>query len=145
MLVVIDTNLWVSALLWRGMPWRLLRLAEQGQVTFCMAPAMVAELAEVLTYDRLQPRLQQLGLTPAALIAYVLNIASVFEVSDPEEPAIVTADPDDDIFLHCAVVAGAAYLVSGDYHLLDLDNYAGIPILTVRDFLTREFPDSVID
>ena len=145
MLVVIDTNLWVSGLLWRGMPWRLLRLAERGRVTLCMAPAMVAELAEVLTYERLQPRLQQLGLTPAALIAYVLNVASIFEVPESEKASIVVADPDDDIFLRCAVVAGAAYVVSGDHHLLDLENYAGVPIITVRDFLAREFPDLVID
>jgi putative PIN family toxin of toxin-antitoxin system len=144
-LVVIDTNLWVSGLLWRGMPWRLLRLAERGRVTLCMAPAMVAELAEVLTYERLQPRLQQLGLTPAALIAYVLNVASIFEVPESEKASIVAADPDDDIFLRCAVVAGVAYVVSGDHHLLDLENYAGVPIITVRDFLAREFPDWVID
>ena len=145
MLVVIYTNLWVSGLLWRGMPWRLLRLAEQGQVTLCTSPAMVAELAKVLTHERLQPRLQQLGLSPAALIAYVLNVASVFEVPEPDGSPIVASDPDDDIFLHCAVVAGAAYVVSGDHHLLDLENHAGVPILTVRDFLAREFPDLVID
>ena len=145
MLIVIDTNLWISGLLWRGMPWRLLRLAEQGRVTLCINPSMVAELAEVLTYERLQPRLQQLGLTPAELVAYVLTVASIFEVTESEESPIVAADPDDDIFLHCAVAAGAAYVVSGDHHLLDLEMYAGIRILTVRDFLTREFPDLVID
>jgi len=60
--IVIDTNIWVSGLLWRGMPWNLLRLAEQGQVELCMAPSMLAELAAVLSYERLQPRLEQLDL-----------------------------------------------------------------------------------
>ena len=143
--VVIDTNLWISGLLWRGMPWRLLRLAEQGRITLCMAPPMVAELAEVLAYERLQPRLQQLGLTPEELIAYVMALASIFEVPEPEEAPLVTADPDDDIFLRCAVVVGAAYVVSGDRHILDVGQYVGIPILTVRDFLVREFPDLLLD
>lgn len=145
MFIVIDTNLWVSGLLWRGLPWRLLRLAEQGQVTLCMTPTMVAELAGVLTYERLYPRLQQLELTPADLIAHVLTVASLFDVPDSAKVPIVVADPDDDIFLRCAVVAGAAYVISGDHHLLDMGEYAGIPILTVRDFLLREFPDSLID
>jgi predicted nucleic acid-binding protein len=35
--IVIDTNIWVSGLLWRGLPWRLLRLAETGVVEICMA------------------------------------------------------------------------------------------------------------
>ena len=111
MLVVIDTNLWVSGLLLRGMPWRLLRLAERRRVRLCTAPAMVAELAEVLTYERLQPRLQQLGLTPAALIAYVLNVASIFEVPEPEKASIVVADPDDDIFLRCAAASWSKGIV----------------------------------
>lgn len=47
MRVVIDTNVWVSGMLWRGLPWQLLRLAERGAVELCMAPAMLAELAEI--------------------------------------------------------------------------------------------------
>jgi putative PIN family toxin of toxin-antitoxin system len=144
-LIVIDTNLWVSGLLWRGFPWRILRLVEKGQVTLCMTPTMVAELAEVLAYERLHPRLRQLELTPADLIAHVLAVASLFDVPDSAQTPIVAADPDDDVFLRCAVVAGAAYVVSGDHHLLGLEEYAGIPILTVRDFLAREFPDSLVD
>jgi hypothetical protein len=31
----------------------------------------------------------------------------------------------------------------GDGHLLDLGQYAGIPIVTVRDFFTGEFPELV--
>jgi predicted nucleic acid-binding protein len=106
---------------------------------------MISELAEVLAYERLHPRLQQLELTPADLIAHVLAVASLFDIPDSAHVPIVAADPEDDVFLRCAVVAGAAYLVSGDHHLLGLQQYAGIPILTVRDFLLREFPDSLID
>jgi putative PIN family toxin of toxin-antitoxin system len=50
--VVIDTNIWVSGLLWRGMPWKLLCLAEAGQVELCVAPSMLVELGEVLAYGR---------------------------------------------------------------------------------------------
>ena len=141
MRIVIDTNVWVSGLLWRGMPWKLLCLAEEGEVELCITPSMLVELAEVLSYERLQPRLQQLGLTPEELVAYALNLASVFEV--PEGDPIVVADPDDDIFLRCATVVGATCVVSGDRHLLDLGEYAGIPIITVRDFFTKEFPDQI--
>ena len=139
MRIVIDTNIWVSGLLWRGMPWKLLCLAEAGKVELCMAPAMLDELAKVLSYERLQPRLEQLGLTSAELVAYAMDLASIFEV--PEGPPIVVADPDDDVFLRCAVVADATCVVSGDNHLLDLGEYAGIPIITIRDFLAKEFPE----
>ena len=50
------------------------------------------------------------------------------------------ADRDDDVFLLCAVADEAAYVVFGDRDLLGLKTYADIPILTVHDFLDREFP-----
>jgi putative PIN family toxin of toxin-antitoxin system len=137
--IVIDANIWVSGLLWRGMPWKLLCLAEEGEIELCVAPSMLVELAAVLSYERLQPRLGQLGLVPSELIAYAMSLASIFEV--PDGAPIVVIDPDDDIFIHCAVVANAVYVVSGDHHLLDWKEYASIPILTVRDFLSIEFPD----
>jgi len=56
--IVLDTNIWVSGLLWKGLPWRLLRLAEQKKVELCTAAPVLAELYEVLSYERLQPRLQ---------------------------------------------------------------------------------------
>jgi len=138
MRVVIDTNVWVSGLLWQGAPWELLRLAEAGQLTLCTTPDILAELAEVLSYKKLQPRLDQLGFTPVELVGYAMSIASVFEV--PGGDPIVLADPDDDVFVRCAQVAEASYIVSGDHHLLDLGEYDEIPIITVHDFLATFTP-----
>ena len=135
MRVVIDTNIWVSGLLWRGSPWELVRLAETGRIELCLSPAMLTELFETLAHSKFQPRLAQLGLTHTDLMIYAANLASVFDVA--EGNVIVAADPDDDIFLRCAVTAGAAVIVSGDHHLLDLGRYAGIPILTVREFFEQ--------
>ena len=43
---------------------------------------------------------------------------------------VVSSDPDDDMFVECALVAGASMIVSGDHHLLDLEEYKGIRIVT---------------
>ena len=143
MRIVMDTNVWVSGLLWRGLPGDLLHLAETGQVEVCMAPSMLIELAEVLSYERLQPRLRELGLSIAEIISYVAGLVTILDV--PEGEPIVAADPDDDVFVHCAVVAGADCIVSGDRHLVDLQEYAGIPILTVRQFFSEVFEQAAGD
>jgi putative PIN family toxin of toxin-antitoxin system len=143
MRLVLDTNLWISGLLWRGLPWRLLQLAEQGVVELCSSPLMLAELAEVLAYPKLAPRLQQLGLTAMELTERAANLATIWETPEVAGPPIVAVDPDDDIFLHCASIAHADTILSGDGHLLDLCQYAGIPIITVRDFFTAAFPELV--
>ena len=137
MRIVIDTNIWVSGLLWKGAPWRLLKLAETGKVQLCIAYPMLLELEEVLRYGRLQPRLQKLQQTPDQLVAYALNLSMLFDVSHTTTP-IVEDDPDDDIFILCALEAGADYLVSGDKHLLRLGSYQTVNIITVTVFLESE-------
>ena len=108
-------------------------MAEQGEIELCVTPSMLGELAAVLSYERLQLRITQLGLTSEELVAYALSLSTVLE--EPQGEPIVTADPDDDIFLHCAVAASASCVVSGDRHLLDLGQYQEIPILSVNEFL----------
>jgi predicted nucleic acid-binding protein len=50
---------------------------------------------------------------------------------------VIPDDPDDERILACAIDGRADLIVSGDRHLLDLESYADIPIITVRDFLER--------
>jgi predicted nucleic acid-binding protein len=51
--------------------------------------------------------------------------------------ARVRRDADDDIVLGTAMAAGADLLVTGDNDLLVLGTYAGIKIVTPRQFVER--------
>ncbi|MCA9968474.1 MAG: hypothetical protein KC423_29720, partial [Anaerolineales bacterium] len=57
------------------------------------------------------------------------------------EPAtiypVVVNDPDDDVFLACAISAGAQVIISGDSHLLDLEAYQQISIVSASNFLAQ--------
>jgi len=48
--------------------------------------------------------------------------------------SVVSADPDDNRILECAVAGKADIIVSNDHHLLDLKICAGIPIVAGPDF-----------
>jgi predicted nucleic acid-binding protein len=52
-------------------------------------------------------------------------------------PKTITADPDDDKVLACAITASVDLIVSGDSHLLDLNEFEGIKIVTVNQLLER--------
>lgn len=134
MRVVIDTNVWVSGLLWRGPARAVIRMAEQGRITLFMSPLMLEELAEVLGYARFEVRLERLRLTEADLITHVLGLVTMID-HPASRVRVVLEDPDDDMFLHCATNVRAQAIVSGDAHLLSLGCYDGIPILSVREFL----------
>ena len=48
---------------------------------------------------------------------------------------LVSQDPSDEKFLAIAIEGSADIIVSGDKHLLGLEKYQNIPILTPRQFL----------
>ena len=58
-------------------------------------------------------------------------------VTPSETVALVSADPDDDKILACALAVQAKAVVTGDHHLLDLGEFRGIAVMTVSDFLHR--------
>lgn len=140
MKIVVDTNVWVSGLLWKGSPARLLRLAESGRIDIWSSDAIIAEFERVLGYKRIQQQLQKLQLDQSEVMKFAQSLMVVVE-----QPIIISGriatDPDDDIFLSCALTAGAQYLVSGDRHLLNLREWHSIQIVTVNDFLIQHFPE----
>ena len=67
------------------------------------------------------------------LIAYLMRKAGL--VTPSQGLAVVRQDPSDDKFLEAALEAGAECLVTGDPHLLRLQEFRGLRIVTVRVFL----------
>lgn len=47
----------------------------------------------------------------------------------------ISRDPDDDMFINCALSGRALYIVSGDRDLLDIEEVDGVEIVTVREFI----------
>jgi len=53
----------------------------------------------------------------------------------PHHNIKLSRDPDDDMFVNCALSGRALYIVSGDRDLLDIEKVDGIDIITVREFI----------
>ena len=135
--VVLDSNVWVSGLLWRGAPWQILRRVAAGDVTLWATPSIIQEVQQTLNYPRLQPRRVKLNLEIIDLISYALTLMSLVERADV--PRVVADDPDD-VFVACAVHVGASYLVSGDRHLLVIGQHQNVMIVQPHVFLGSAFP-----
>ncbi|RRR76117.1 MAG: putative toxin-antitoxin system toxin component, PIN family [Candidatus Viridilinea halotolerans] len=138
MRVVLDTNIAISGLLWRGAPRRVINAAIDGQIELFSSVELLDELEEVLQRPKLAARLGQIGKTSAELVdEYGALVAIV--AADPLV-APVSTDPDDDAVLACALAARAEAIVSGDDDLLTLQVFQAIPILTASAFLMRLAP-----
>ena len=132
MRVVLDSNIVVSALLWGGLPYRLLQLAVAGEIELLTSPALLAELADVLGRTHLAPRIASQNMSPEQLLAQYQSFAQL--VSPDSVPAVIAADPDDDEVLAYAVAGHADLIVSGDRHLHSLGgSYSGIAIVRAAE------------
>ena len=107
-----------------------------GSAILCASAAILAEFEEVIHREKFQKRLEQSGRTAGELVSRFRAAALVVE--GPAIPIpIPLRDPDDTHVLACAAAANADAIVTGDNDLLTLENFAGIPILTVRQALER--------
>jgi putative PIN family toxin of toxin-antitoxin system len=139
MRVVLNTSVLVSALLWEGVPHRLLELAEAEAITLCATAETLTELREVLSRPKFAAKLAERQTTVEETIVGVIRLVELYTVAPVR--GTVSADPDDEVFIACALSADAAYIVSGDQHLLDLRQYGTIEIVTPRELLDQEFPE----
>lgn len=124
-LVVLDTNVYVSAYAYGGIPARLMRAAIRHEIEIATSPAILAELARVLA--------DKLAFSPDRVEEVVRQIARVAAVVRPRVAIDLIADEPDNRVLECALESGAAYIVSGDRHLLDLASFKGVQIVTCAE------------
>lgn len=132
--VVLDTNVVVSALVFGGgVPARLRRAWQQGEVLPLICSATAAELIRVLAY----PKFRLTSADRSELLADYLPMAEV--VTLPERPPRVPScrDPHDLPFLHLAAAGRAAALVTGDFDLLALAAQVRWRIVTPADFVSQ--------
>lgn len=128
--VVLDTNVLVSALLFGGVLNRLVAKWKTGDVVPVFSQATFDEFRRVLAYPRFD-------LTESEIRVLIEDeVLPYFDIVETREDIRgACRDPEDDIFLSCAVAAGVDAVVSGDKDLLDMGSFREIPIISVRDFL----------
>jgi putative PIN family toxin of toxin-antitoxin system len=133
--LLLDTNVVVGALLWRGPPWRLMEMAVEEGLELVGSPALMVELQHTLSYPKFAGRLALLQADVATLMNQYQAITTLADPADV--PRVVPGDTDDDHVIAAAVAARVDLIVSGDRHLLTLGSHEGIAIVTVRQALER--------
>lgn len=129
--VVVDTNVFISSF-FGGNPRKIIDLWKSGGITLCLSKPIVDEYIEVL---------RRLGLQNEKEIEELLNLFAhgfhvVFTAKTPELH-IVEKDPDDNMFLECAVALKAGFVITGDKALKEIREYMNIKIISPREFLIK--------
>jgi putative PIN family toxin of toxin-antitoxin system len=128
--VTLDSNIYISALVFGGKPMRVLEMATEGAIRVGISDAILAEVRRVL--------LTKFGWSAERVAAAVETIGSITERTAPTETIeIVKTDPDDNRVVECATAAGSEFIVSGDADLLALGGFGGITVVTAAKFLAQ--------
>lgn len=128
--VVLDTNILISALLFRGEISGIVCLWKEGKIIPLVSKETFAEFRQVLEYPKF-------SLTDAEIKTIIEEESLPFFeiVDDTGKIRGACSDPDDDKFISCAVSAGADFIVSGDKELCSLGRYKTVRIVTASYFL----------
>ena len=132
MKVVLDTNVWVSGLLFPGgPPDRIVRAILTGQINNGISPDILTELRRILLQKFKVAEGVSQGLIHLSTEASTL-------VYPTERIGVIKSDPADNRILECAVTFGADMIITGDTkHLLPIKTYKKIAILSPRIFLDK--------
>jgi putative PIN family toxin of toxin-antitoxin system len=127
---VFDTNVYISALGFGGIPEHLLELATGPGRQFKLYTSndILKEIMKVLGSDKFNFAKEEI--TDA--------ISVIDDAADVVSPTIrlnIIKHEADNRILECAVKARAGYIVSGDQHLLGLKEYKSISSVTPAQFL----------
>ena len=128
--VVLDTNVLISALLFRGGLSKIVGLWQKGKIIPVISKETFSELVTVLEYPKFSLTQEETD----SIIKY--EILPYFEIVEVvKDVKGICRDPEDDKFISCAISGSADHIVSGDKDLFDLKQYKSIKIIKASDFL----------
>ena len=128
--VVLDTNVVISSLLFKGGLSSIVGLWREGKIVPIISKETFDELRAVLEYPKFSLSRAEIK----SLIEHeILPFFEVVNVSKHIKGAC--RDLGDDKFISCAISANAEFIVTGDKDLSDLKKYQFVRIIKASDFI----------
>ncbi len=126
--VVVDTNVYISAIFWGGKPRHVINHGRDGKIQIFTSEDIEQEIL-----DKLMTKFGMNSDDAGRVMADFSTFTKLIRVS--RRIHVVKDDPDDDKFIECAVECNAEFIISGDKHLLNMRKYEGIDIMNAATFL----------
>lgn len=136
MKVVIDTNVWVSGLLWGGTPGKVLQAVKAQTDISYVSKELLLELEVTLRRPKFAKRLEQRNQTIEGLIFIATTISQLVEIDEIEVENL--RDQADAKIVATAVASNSNAVITGDLDLLVLKRVRNIFVYTPAQFLSEE-------
>lgn len=128
--IVLDTNALVMAVSPRSPYHRVWRSFLQGEYTLCLTNEIIEEYAEVMARN-LSASISE------AIVNAILLRPNIRRIDPHFSFQLIEADPDDNKFVDCAIVANAHFIVSEDHHFKELQRipFPRVDVIGINAFL----------
>ena len=129
-LVVLDTNCLLQSISRRSRYYKIWRDFIDGRYVLCVTTEILEEYEEILS-RYLSPLVARL------VVEAILRANNVFRVDAQFRFGLITADPDDNKFVDCAIVANAECVVTNDAHfeVLRTIPFPKVNVVGIDDFV----------
>lgn len=129
--VVVDTNVWISGLLFGGKPEEIIKLAEKGGIKAVISLFILQEIKNTLgtKFNLPENELRK-------SLARILVASELVEIPEQSFKAALR-DPNDNAIIQTAIKGKCKWLVTGDKDLLVLEKFQNIPIVNPSQFLLK--------
>lgn len=140
MRIVLDTNVIISGVFWKGPPNEVLKLIETGNdIDFAQSIDTFNEVEEVIKRGKFAEIIKKREMEVNSILESLLTLCKFYRIPDQVKEnvgkSLTIEDPDDIKFVELAVAAEAEFIVSGDPHLLKIKKYRDISIVKPAEFL----------
>ncbi len=130
MKIVLDTNILVSGIFWTGTPSVILNHWINDRFELLLSDEIFDEYQK--TFFRISK-----GKKDELVTNWLFLLSESSTFTTIKKRFVLSADPDDNKFIECAIAGNAKYIVSGDSHLLDLKSILNTEIITASEFLKK--------
>src|SRR3989339_836006 len=126
----VDTNVWLSGLVFSGVPAQIVDLAMKKHFELILSSIILSELKDNLIHKFMVEKA-----VAAKLCDSIAQIAALYEPQGTVH--LIKEKHADNLVLETALIGQAEFLVTGDKkHLLPLGTFKGIKIITPAMFLS---------
>jgi len=128
MKIVIDSNVWISALIFGGKPRHIFERAVADGWAIVVSEEIFTEIRRVIS-TKFKDFVEDFEAFQSILKPYLIEVKlGSIKVSK-------CRDENDNVVIETAIIGDAVCIISGDKDLLDLIKYENISITSPSDFL----------
>lgn len=130
--IVLDTNCLLASLSRNQEEYIIWKSLQEGRFNLCVTNEILDEYVEVLQ--------RNISHTIAENVMFLLlNLDNLIFVDTYFKFNLITADPDDNKFVDCAIAANAEYIVTNDKHFKELEivDFPRVKHISIDEFVTR--------